>query len=112
MSTEFRNTNRKEVNTARLLLSTIAGLYTEGMDAKSTHSLHRKWVEFVENRNKEEPVYFVNADVEDAFGSIDHQKMVTLLKGYGSTLPKELRIRTFCTVSPGGRRSKPFQVIP
>jgi telomerase reverse transcriptase len=112
MSTKFRNTSRKEVNTARLLLSTIAGLYAEGMDAKSTHSLHRKWVHFVENRDKEQPVYFVNADVEDAFGSIDHQKMVALLKGYGRTLPKELQIRTLCTVSPDGRRSKPFQVIP
>jgi hypothetical protein len=42
MSTKFRNTSRKEVNNARLLLNTIAGLYAEGMDAKSTHSLHRK----------------------------------------------------------------------
>ena len=112
MSTKFRNTSRKEVNNARLLLNTIAGLYAEGMDAKSTHSLHRKWVDFVENRNQKDPVYFVNADIEDAFGSINHQKMVSLLKGYGRKLPNELHARTFCKVGPDGRRSKPFHVIP
>lgn len=54
----------------------------------------------------------MNADIEDAFGSINHQKMMSLLKMYGRTLPNELQARTFCTVSPHGRRSKPFCVIP
>jgi telomerase reverse transcriptase len=54
----------------------------------------------------------VNADIEDAFGSINHQKMVSLLKGYGRKLPNELHARTFCKVGPDGRRSKPFHVIP
>lgn len=112
MSTKFRNTNRKEVNTARLLLHTIASLYVEGMDAKSTHSLHRKWVDFVERRVAENPVYFVHADIEDAFGSINHNKMVDLLRWYARMLPEELQVRTFCNVTPDGRRSKHFQVIP
>ncbi|XP_032779409.2 telomerase reverse transcriptase [Daphnia magna] len=112
MSTKFRNTNRKQVNTARLLLHTITSLYVEGMDAKSTHSLHRKWVDYVECRDTENPVYFVHADIEDAFGSIDHDKMVDLLLWYAQNLPRELQVRTFCNVTPDGRRSKPFQIIP
>ena len=111
MSTQFREGGRNQINSARLLLSTISGEYAEGMDAKSTHSLHRKWVQFVK-RGFKDPVYFVHADIEDAFGSIRHDKMVDILRYHRGKLPRELQVRKFTTVSPDGRRSKSFPVIP
>ena len=111
MSTQFREGGRNQINSARLLLSTISGEYAEGMDAKSTHSLHRKWAQFVK-RGFKDPVYFVHADIEDAFGSIRHDKMVDILRYQRGKLPRELQVRKFTTVSPDGRRSKSFPVIP
>lgn len=113
MSTLFRRVGRKEVNLVRLLLNAISALYVEGMDAKSTHSLHRKWVHFLKRQNgTRAPVYFVHADVEDAFGSIDHEKMVDILRWYREQLPRLLNVQTLCHVNPDGHRSKSFQIIP
>ena len=110
MSTVFQQCSLKEVNDTRLLLSTIGSLYPEGMDAKSTYNLHRKWADFVRRRTA--PMYFVHADVQDAYGSIVHAKLVDILMGYRSILPAELNIRTLSYVSADGRRSKNFRMVP
>ena len=112
MSTKFREGGRYLINSARLLLQTISGEYAEGMDAKSTHGVHRKWVQFKRNRRNDDPVYFVHADIEDAFGSILHDKMTDILREHRRKLPSKLQVRNFSTVSPDGRRSKSFTVIP
>ena len=113
MSTKFREDGRNQINSVRLLLQAISGEYAEGMDAKSTHGLHRKWVQFKHSKNGiKDPIYFVHADIEDAYGSILHTKMVNILLRHREQLPRELEVRNFSTVSPDGRRSKTFPVIP
>lgn len=112
MSTAFRRVGRKEVGLVRLLLHAITGFYKEGMDAKSTHSLHRKWVVHFLKRRPNAPIYYVHADVEDAFGSIHHDKMVDILRWYQTQLPRELVVRTLAHVTPDGRRSRNFQIVP
>ena len=85
------------------------------MDAKSTQSLHFKWVDFLRRRGTDAPTYFVHADIEDAFGSIRHDKLVEILRHHGHTLPAKLEMRSVCSLSPGwpeGRRSKSFSLIP
>ena len=110
MSTKFRQCSAKEINDTRLLLFTIGSLYPEGMDAKSTNNLHRKWADFL--RRRTDPVYFVHADVQDAYGSIVHAKLVDILMSYRSVLPAELNVRTLTYVSTDERRSKNFRMIP
>ena len=113
MSTVFRRVSRKQVTSTRLLLHNISGFYSEGMDAKSTHSLHRKWVHFLQRvRPIQTPIYFVHADVEDAFGSIHHDKMVDILRDYREKLPRTINVRSLCHVNADGRRSKTFQILP
>jgi len=110
MSTTFRQCSSKDINDTRLLLFTIGSLYPEGMDAKSTYNLHRKWADFL--RRRASPVYFVHADVQDAYGSIVHTKLVDILVSYRSILPAEMNARTLTYVSADGRRSKNFRMIP
>ena len=112
MSTKFPTKLRLQVTHARLLLQAISCQYVEGMDAKSTHTLHRKWVEFLNRRSHRKPIYFVHADIEDAFGSINQQKLVEILEWHKNQLPPAIALRTLCTVSPTGRRSKNFNLIP
>ena len=110
MSTTFRQCSAKDINDTRLLLSSIGALYPEGMDVKSSYNIHRKWLDFVSRRK--DPIYFVHADVTDAYGSIVHNKLVDILMSYRSMLPGELNVRSLTSVSADGRRSKNFRTIP
>ena len=67
-------------------------------------------------RSHRQPVYFVHEDIEDAFGSVNQQKLVEILRWHKSQLPPEMglriKLRILCGVSPTGRRSKNFNLIP
>lgn len=54
----------------------------------------------------------MHADIQDAFGSVDHHKLIEILRRFNDLLPKLMQIRTWCHLSPDGRRSKNFQLIP
>lgn len=85
------------------------------MDAKWAQNLHFKWIDFVRQRDPNAPTYFVHADIEDAFGSICHEKLIDILRSHGQMLPAELDVRMLCYLSPGlpdSRRSKSFPLIP
>ena len=49
---------------------------------------------------------FVHADIEDAYGSILHTKMVDILRDHREQLPQELKVRNFSTVIPDGRQGR------
>ena len=112
MPTKCPSVPLKLIHDVRLLLQTISLQYREGMDAKASSDFHRKWVDFLRRRTCSGPVFFVHADIKDAFGSILHDRMIEILLQYKDDLPHVTKVRTLTYISPCGRRSRNFRFIP
>ena len=81
----------------RLLLQHLKTNFPESVDikGKQLHSIWKRFSEVAKGRK----VYFVCADIKDAFDSVDLRKLATILREMGDGLPEEmfisgLRVRT------------------
>lgn len=97
----------------RLLLMVMMKNYEHGSwKVRALSALHRAWLGYIKKvypEGETKPCYFVKADVQDAYGSIDHCALEELIRKGVSSLPPALKFGRYialqCSSKPSTRQS-------
>lgn len=94
---------------ARLLINELCILYRKAsVTTKSASDLHNAWHMYVQELatyQDTSPLYFVRADVQDAYGSIVHSKLFELLQNSSQSLSPTLKFGQYAVFKKIGKTS-------